>query len=371
MSIRRASRSASVDDRRPPARSRSSSDSVGEPSALGRGEDRGQRGAQVVRDGAQQRGLELVAAAQRARLDDLALQRLALERRGEQRLERRDDALLQALERASDGVARAPAACRAGASPSPQREGDAGARRPSTGAQLDRRRRQLERLRQPVRGRGQSARRGSAPPSSRRAISAARSASRRRCSASVARARRALGERAGDERGDEEDAERDPVLAVGDREAPGRRDVEEVERQRALASAVAAPSQRAPDARDQQDGEQVDDAERDDRARPRAAGRRAPVVAATASAATTAPTSGYDQRPRGGESLPVVHGIKRSSRGTLPPCRQRAHRGSPCRGACRRAATAVGEGAATVQAPAGTPAHRGGDPLGGRGLRAL
>ena len=42
-----------------------------------------------------------------------------------------------------------------------------------------------------------------------------------------------LGQARGDAGGDEEDDERDEVLAVGDREAAGRRDVEEVEGQRA------------------------------------------------------------------------------------------------------------------------------------------
>ena len=46
-------------------------------------------------------------------------------------------------------------------------------------------------------------------------------------------AARDRGQRAGHDRRDEEHDERDPVLPVGDREAPGRRDVEVVERQRA------------------------------------------------------------------------------------------------------------------------------------------
>jgi hypothetical protein len=52
------------------------------------GEDRRQRRAQVVRDRAQQRRLEVVGAAQGARLDDLAQQRVALDRGAEDGLER-------------------------------------------------------------------------------------------------------------------------------------------------------------------------------------------------------------------------------------------------------------------------------------------
>ena len=62
-------------DRRPRARAASSSSSAGEPSASAAGDDRGQRGAQVVRDRAQDGGLDLVRAAQRARLDHLARER--------------------------------------------------------------------------------------------------------------------------------------------------------------------------------------------------------------------------------------------------------------------------------------------------------
>ena len=57
-------------------------------------------------------------------------------------------------------------------------------------------------------------------------------------------AARDLRERAGARGGDEEDRQRDPVLAVGDREAPGRRDVEEVEDQRARPARSRAPATR-------------------------------------------------------------------------------------------------------------------------------
>ena len=73
---------------------------------------------------------------------------------------------------------------------------------------------------------------------------------------------RGVGERARDDRGDEEDGERDPVLAVGDREPARRRDVEEVERERARHRRRDAQPH-APERRDEQHREQVDDAQRD------------------------------------------------------------------------------------------------------------
>jgi hypothetical protein len=131
------------------------------------------------------------------------------------------------------------------------------------GAQLDRRRRQLERT-------------GQALGDGRQRVVQARSAQQqpRHLGGQVgllatllrfARPRPgALGQRARDHRRDEEHDERDPVLALGDREAPGRRDVEEVERERARdRGRDAQPA--APQRRDEQDGEEVDDAERDDR----------------------------------------------------------------------------------------------------------
>ena len=81
----------------------------------------------------------------------------------------------------------------------------------------------------------------------------------------LARPRRGeVGERRHDDGRDQEHGERDPVLGLGDREAPGRRDVEEVEAQgRGDARAKAEPE--AEEARDQQHGRQVEDAERDRR----------------------------------------------------------------------------------------------------------
>ena len=78
---------------------------------LAGGGDRGQRRAQVVRHGAQQRRLDRVGPAQGGRLDDIAKQPLALQRRAQQRLQRRNDALLQAAQARPPGCPRRPAAC--------------------------------------------------------------------------------------------------------------------------------------------------------------------------------------------------------------------------------------------------------------------
>ena len=180
------SRSASSTIARPSS-SRSARESSPSTSAVAGGEDRGQRGAQVVRDAAQQRGLELVAAAQRLRLDHLGLQPVALQRGRQQRLQRRNDAGFEALARArghtgsdherSDQL-----------SVTAQRE-----REPLVGtsgrAELDPRPFEPERLRQPRARRPRVSPRRRAPPSRVRARSAERSASRRRCSASLARER--------------------------------------------------------------------------------------------------------------------------------------------------------------------------------------
>jgi hypothetical protein len=130
------------------------------------------------------------------------------------------------------------------------------------GAQLDRRRGQLECLREALRDGGQrvlEARPAQQQPRHLRGQVGLLAAL-----LSLARAHaRALGQRARHQRRDEEDDERDPVLALGDREAARRRDVEEVEGQRAgQRRGVAEP--RAPDRRDEQHGDEVHDAERDD-----------------------------------------------------------------------------------------------------------
>ena len=194
-------------------------------------DDRGQRRAQVVRDRAQQRRLDARprGAAPASRRPRPAARRVRARRR--------------AAPRAPARRARAGAASVVGdvarheqradpPSPLAQRRRDARsspavarrARSPPTAGRARAARRC---------GGGRARRSRLAPPSSSRASSAARSASRRRCSASSRASAATSATELAITRGDEEDAERDPVLGLGDREAPGRRDVEAVERERA------------------------------------------------------------------------------------------------------------------------------------------
>jgi hypothetical protein len=99
------------------------------------------------------------------------------------------------------------------------------------------------------------------PPSNMRASSAARSASRLRCSASLARDRASSATALAMIRGDEEDGERHPVATVRDREAPRRREMEEVEG-RGAGDAREHAQPQPPDRRHEQDGQQVRDSAR-------------------------------------------------------------------------------------------------------------
>ena len=129
------------------------------------------------------------AAPQRLGLDHLRLELLPPARGGHQGLETRNHAVLERVEHLGLGVPRAPARCRSGCRP---RSGEApgGARRcPPSRARPTR-----KAARRPARSAGSTALSESSrldPPRSRRAISADRSASRRRRSASSARARAA------------------------------------------------------------------------------------------------------------------------------------------------------------------------------------
>ena len=221
-----------------------------------RGQDRRQRRAQVVRDGPQQGGLEVVGAAQGARLDDLAQQRVALDGGAEDRLERRHHALAQAL----DDVRRQAGRDEQGADVEGQRDPSLVA---ADGAQLDGRRRELEGVGEALGDRRQGV--GEARAAQQQARHLGRQVGLLAALLGLAGAHAgALGQRAGHQRGDEEDAERDPVLALGDREAARRRDVEEVEGQRAgQRRGRAQPA--APDRGDEQHGDEVDDPQRDDR----------------------------------------------------------------------------------------------------------
>ena len=273
-----------------PSSSCSSASSAGDAERLGGGEDRRQRRAQVVRYRPQHRGLDLVAAPQRAGLHHLARQRLALERRREQRLERRHDPLARDARR------------RSGHDQPAERSPRDAARSPRTADPLDRGRSSttaaestpsasairfaaagsvLERLRR---------------PSSRRASSAASSAWRRRRSASRARERAQLRQRRHDRGRDHEDQQRDPILGVGDRQLARRRDMEEVEGQRRGEAGGDAQPQ-APHARDEQHGEQIQRR----RARPRVRRRRTGTAATSSARARrarrAAPRSKRGARP--------------------------------------------------------------------------
>ena len=134
---------------------------------------------------------------------------------------------------------------------------------PSHRPQLDRGRRQLERVGEPLRDGGQRLVEARAAQQQPRHLGG--QVGLLAALVRLARAHaRALGQGAGDQGGDEEDGERDPVLALGDREAARGRDVEEVERERAgQRGRRAEPA--APHRGDEQHGDEVDDAEGDDR----------------------------------------------------------------------------------------------------------
>ena len=234
--------------------------------------------------------LTIVRAAQRARLDDLAEQRVALER----------------------GARAAPRAPGPRAPQAPQRRlGEAGRdeqraelRVPSRSGNatpalvaLDRRaaRSPPTAARAPCASRcatpPAAPRRGSSPRSSSRAISAARSASRRRWSASRGACARALGERRwrpARRRGRRASATQFSLSAIVKRPVGG---MWKKLNASALAERRGTPSQRAPARRDEQHRDEVDDAERrrparsaqrvDERGRqpPRRARRRATPTA--------------------------------------------------------------------------------------------
>ncbi len=137
-----------------------------------------------MRDRAQHRGLDLVRAAQRARLDHLAREPLALERGGEQRLERGRTRLARAC-RAARGTSSVPSRAVAVAS------GIAAERSSSPTASSTSRHEARPNACAIRCAAGASAPERSGAPSRTRASSAARSASRPRCSASCARCRAA------------------------------------------------------------------------------------------------------------------------------------------------------------------------------------
>ena len=161
---------------------------------------------------------------------------------------------------------------------------------PSTGASSIDADGRLERRREPLRGGGQRLRQLVAAQQQPRHLG--RQVGLAPPLLGLGRARpRDLRHRAADHRDDQEHDQRDPVLAVGDREAPRRRDVEEVERQRATRPRSATPSHAPQTVEMSEHRDEVDDAERHHRRHRRAAGTPAPSWTATTSTAATRPRS--------------------------------------------------------------------------------
>ncbi len=226
------------------------------------GHDRRQRRAQVVRDGTQQRRLDVVAAPQRLGLDRLGLHRVAAQGDCDKRAQDRRDLRAQAL----GGVAREPARSEQGRHLEPPAV--AQGERPSplvavAGTELDRGRGHGERLGDPPRrGAQRLARLGAReqlPGQAGGEIGLASPALGLECAAPGD-----LGHRAGHRGHDRERRQRHPVAAVGDREAADRGEVEEVERGGAQQRADDAEAE-APIRGHEQHRRQVDDAQRDDR----------------------------------------------------------------------------------------------------------
>ena len=232
---------------------RASSESVADSRPPRRRGDRRQRRAQVVRDRAQQRRLHDVAAAQGLGLDHLGLElsrrlaaRTSVSSAGSTRssspppLSGRNPAAPEPcpLGRPRPPAARPAALVAVRPPPPPPRRKEG--RRPSPHA----------------------ARAGSdssmlVPPSSNRAISADRSASRLLLRLTRTRAA-GVGERARDHRGDQEHPQRHPVLALCKMERVLGLEVEEVESRRAQEPGKQ-PKPQPPVARHQQHREQVHD----------------------------------------------------------------------------------------------------------------
>ena len=178
--------------------------------------DRRQRRAQVVRDGAQQRGLEVVGLRRSAcGLDHLAL--------GARRARVRRPAAPRAAARHAPGSGRGPtragrpvrAASRCGGS-APGAGTQRGASSDSSAAELDRRGRKLQRGREPLRHRRQ--RLLEAPTAQQQARHLCGEVGLLPALLGVLGARAgALRERARDDRDDEQRGERNPVLRLADR----------------------------------------------------------------------------------------------------------------------------------------------------------
>ena len=218
--------------------------------------DRRERGAQVVGDGAQERGLDHVAAPQRLGLDHLILELAAPPSGAHQRLECRDHPILEGGEdlriRARRHQHRADPAA-----PDDQRKRATAVIRVHPG-QLHRHAGQVVRLGDPLGHGPERFLAGGSPEQQsrhlRREVGLAPPALR----LLGALARRS-GQRARHERGDQEHRQRHQVLALGYRELARGRDVEVVPG-RGAQDRGEDPQPEAPVGGDQQDGEHVDHA---------------------------------------------------------------------------------------------------------------
>ena len=227
------------------------------------GEDRGERRAQIVRHGSQQRRLDVVAAAQRGGLDRLRLHGVAVKRDRDQRAERPDHVLAQPLDRLGRKVTSATSSV-ATCSPSGPRRAIA-SRRGSGGTAPS-----------SIAAEGSviaSARRRAVDPSTSLGLRPGQQLPRQSGGeVGLLAAALGFGGAAASEVGDrahhhgdrDERRQRDPVARVGDREPADRRDVEEVERGCAR-QRRRQPQRESPVGRHEQHRRQVDDAQRDRR----------------------------------------------------------------------------------------------------------
>jgi hypothetical protein len=227
-------------------------------SACTRG-DRGEGRAQVVGNRAQQGGLQDVRAAQRARFHRLAEQAVALECGGEQGLQGRHNTVTQPPEqflwqpRGHDERAHPRRALT-------ERKGDSALVHLHR-SELDGRRRKAERAREPLRRHGKDLLQHASPEQQASHLCPKVGLPPSLLGLDGADASR-LGERARAHGDDDEDGQRDPVLAITDREAPGDREVREVEGRRARDRGEHS-ERRAPDRRHEQHADEVYDAQRD------------------------------------------------------------------------------------------------------------
>jgi hypothetical protein len=215
-----------------------------------------------VRDGAQERGLDVVRASQRRRLDRLGLERVAAQGDGDERAEGGHDLRAQPLGHFRGQPTRNHQAGDLGAVAATERE-----RGPALVAfghpELDRRRGHRERFRDPARGGAQ----GGAGVRAGEELAREGGGQVGLAAASLGlelAAARELGHGADHGRNRHEGGERDPVTVIGEGELAERREMEVIEGG-GTEQRREDTEEEPPVGRDEQDGDQVDDAERQDR----------------------------------------------------------------------------------------------------------